>query len=175
MTNGEFVSFTSYVVDPDRRFQEAIKRAKLVTQDLTIPLSLISKDWFKTNRVIFNLKGPGRYADLKEKTKQQKQKRTGFVYPILEATGRLSASITQPTDGSAISEIINKSSLVLGTKVPYAGYLQFGTKNMPARPMVFFGPESREWGTDKTFQIRTTQWLNILNSYILEKLGASGS
>lgn len=166
--------FVSYVVDPENKFKEAIKRAKLETSDLRIPLTLIAKDWFNTNRTIFNLKGPGRYRDLKPNTKAQKKRKFGFVYPILEASGKLSASVTQPTNANAVNEIINKAMLVVGTSVPYAGFLQFGTKNMPSRPFVFFGPESREWGSDKTFAVRPTQWLNIINSFILEKLGAVG-
>lgn len=166
--------FTTYVVDADKRFRLAIERAKQETADLRIPLTLIAKDWFKTNRAIFSLKGPGRYADLSPKYKIQKARRTGFVYPILESTGKLSASITQPTDSNAVNEIINKAALIVGTKVEYAAHLQFGTKRMPARPFVFYGPESKEFGTDKTFATRTTQWLNIINDFILGKLGVVG-
>lgn len=166
--------FVSYVVDPEQRFIKALERAKRETQDLRVPLTMISKDWFKTNRTIFQLKSPGKYVDLKESTKKQKKAKYGFIYPILKATGRLEASITQPTGVDSINEIINKAALILGTKVPYAGFLQFGTRNMPSRPMVFFGPESKEWGTDKSFKIRPTQWLNILNSYILAKMGGVG-
>lgn len=167
--------FVSFVVDPDKRLRSALARALEETEDLRVPLTLIAKDWFKTNRVIFQLKGPGRYVDLKPRTKAQKRRKFGFIYPILEASGKLSASITQPTNPNAVNEIINKRTLVMGTKVPYAGYLQYGTSNMPARPFVFFGPESREWGSESTFAVRQTQWLNMINSYILEKMGAVGT
>lgn len=166
--------FVSIVTDPDKKFAQALKRAKQETADLRIPLTMIAKDWFKTNQVIFKLKGPGQYADLKDSTKKFKKAHFGFVYPILRRGGDLEKSITQPTDSNAINEIINKSQLTLGTKVVYAFFNHYGTKVIPARPVVFFGPEAEGIGQDKTFKVRPTQWLNIINSYVLEKMGTVG-
>lgn len=160
--------FTNYKVDPNRKFIGAIRRAKLEAADLRIPLNLISKDWFKTNKAIFNLNGPGKYKDLTKEYKVQKKRRFGFVYPILKAKGVLEASVTQSTDTKAISDIVNKAQLTLGTRVGYAQAVQ------KIRPFVFFGPESVEWRTDKTFAMRPTVWLNIINDYILQRMGAAG-
>lgn len=162
---------TSYEIDNDKKFQSALIRAKAVTDDLSVPLGLISKDFYKSERAIFLLKGPGQYPDLKESTKAQKL-RLGFsVYPILKRTGRLEGSVTNPSHPDAVNQIINKRTLVIGSTVPYGVYHQSDAprSKIPLRKFLFIGPESRFANSDQ--QGRVGRWLNILNSYVLKKLG----
>ena len=156
-----------YEIDPKGEFDRALRKAQKKVKDLTVPLTLISREWFKANRSQFDKgrKGPGKYKDLSEKpfrafwtnnrgyaalykgTKDYKEEHLGFVYPILRASGKLADSMTDPKNSDAISLVINKKSLLLGTKVKskkgvsYPSFLHFGTRRMPARPVVLFGVE----------------------------------
>ena len=163
--------FTSYEIDNDKKFQNALKRAKAVTDDLTIPLTLIAKDFYKSQKAIFMLKGPGQYPDLKESTKEQKQKAGFSVYPILMRTGRLGESTTNPAHPDAINQIINKRTLIIGSKVPYGIFHQSDAPRtkIPLRKFLFIGPES-SFANDEQ-QGRVGRWLNIMNSFVLKKLG----
>lgn len=186
------MAFTSYSVDNDRRFASAIARAKLETSDLRIPLNFISKDFFRSNKAIFNLKGPGQYPPLggfkanqlvpgapytyRQRAEARKKKRYGFAYPLLKATGALERSMTVPTDPNAISEIVNKAMLVVGTRLPYGVYHQSDSprKKLPLRKFLFIGPESKEFAQNKDLSGRAERWLNTINSYILKKLELVG-
>lgn len=169
------MSFSSYSVDNDKKFRDALRNAFTQVKDLRLPLTLIGRDWFDSNRAIFALKSPGQYPDLKPATKKQKQKQTGFIYPILERTGRLSASITQPANSDAIDLIVNKNTLILGTKVPYGVYHQSDKprKKIPLRKFVFIGPEST-FAADTEISGRLERWTGILERYVLEKMKQQG-
>jgi phage gpG-like protein len=171
------MNFTSYEVDNDKKFQAAIVRAKMVTDDLTIPLTLIAKDFYKSESAIFMLQGPGQYPDFKKgkdgrsRYAERKLEKHGFIYPLLMATGRLAGSVTNPEHKDAINQIVNKRTLIIGTKVPYGVYHQSDAPRpiMPLRKFLFIGPESTFANSDQ--QGRVGRWLNILNSFILKKLG----
>ena len=66
--------------------------------------------------------------------------------------------------------VVNKKNLLLGTKVPYAGFLQFGTKNMPARPYLVVGTESGTWAKSEHIQRRKKAWMAILEKYCADSL-----
>lgn len=155
-----------YEVDPDKEFDKAVKDAAKQVADLTIPLTLITQSWFKSNRAFFDLKGPGKFADLSDNYKKRKKASVGFIYPILKRAGALEASITNPGDGYAISEIVNKTAVILGTKIPYAAPLQFGTKNIPARPFVMIGAE--QTGPPE-FNKRKQEWIELIGKYVLDQ------
>lgn len=170
------MSFTSYEVDNDKKFQGALVRAKMVTDDLRVPLTLIAKDFYKSEKTIFMLQGPGGYPDFKKRDGRSKYaefklNKYGFLYPLLMATGRLAGSVTDPTHPDAINEIINKRTLIIGSKVPYGVYHQsdLPRKKLDQRKFLFIGPESRFATSDQ--QGRVGRWMNILNSFILKKLG----
>lgn len=150
----------------DKEFKEALRNAEKKIGDLTLPLISISRDWFKENRALSSLKGPGQYKDLKPSTKKQKRRKWGNEYPILFASGKLLGSVTIQSSNS-VSEVINKNTLILGTSVPYAKYHQYGTKTLPVRPMVLIGA-----GGDKE---RTLfRWTSIINNYVKSSLEQAG-
>lgn len=173
-------------VDPKGEFRRLLNEAEKQVADLTIPLKEIARRWFKGNRAIYSLKGPGKYKDLSVRPmfpfweaegsplrrlfsggyKEYKEAKFGFVYPILKATGRLEKSITDPASEESIHAIIDKKILYLGSKVPYAEFLQTGTKKMPSRPYVLIGPE--QVGPDE-FNQRYEIFGNILRDFIAQK------
>ena len=156
-------------VDPNRELRRSLLEAAQKVGDLTIPLNLISREWFKSNRAIFSLKGPGKYVDLTALYKERKRKSEGFIYPILKRSGRLEKSITDPTDPEAVSYIINKISLALGTTTPYAVYHHEGAGNNPVRPVVLFGNEQV---APQALNKRVEIWRRILMDYAKQVSGA---
>lgn len=158
-------------VDPGAELQKTLQGISTRVSDLTIPLGLIGQQWFKSNRAIFTLKSAGKYFDLTEKYANFKIRHLGSQYPILRLTGKLEASITDPSDENAVGYIINKISLALGTRVatesgaPYAWFLHHGTAKMRARPVVLFGNEQVAPGA---LSNRVEQWKKILLDYVVK-------
>lgn len=147
----------------DKKLQAALKKAGAKVSDLSTPFKLITESWYRSNRAIFNLKGPGKYADLKPDYKKAKQREYGFVYPILKATGRLERSMVDPSGSEGVRQVINKKALFLGTKVPYAGFLQQGTRRMKARPVVLIGSEQV---SPPGLNRRLEAWIAIIEDYV---------
>lgn len=164
---------TSYSVDNDRKFTRALNALAALTDDLTIPLTLISKDFYRSEQAIFNLKGPGRFPDLALSTKAHKKRAGKPVYPILVFSGKLKKSMTEPNSEGSINEIINNKTLVIGTRIPYGIFHQEGTKKMPMRKFLFIGPEAPTFADDDQ-KGRLERWLGIINGYIDQVKQRSG-
>lgn len=158
-------------VDQDGGFNRALKKVTKSLDDLRLPLSLIAREWFKSNVAIFSLAGYGKYEEYSPSYEDWKIKKFGKV-SVLKVSGRLEKSITDPADKYAVNEITNKKILTLGTKVvsskgaPYAVYLQNGTKFMSARPSVLFGNEQV---APSSLNKRLENWAKILSVYNLQK------
>lgn len=157
-----------YYVENLARFQKAMDRAKAQVADLTIPLTLIAKDFRKSQKSIFQLKGPGGFPDLSRAYKKEKLKAVGFVYPILVRSGQLRDSTTEAGHPMGVAQIVNKNTLLIGTKVPYAKKHQDGI-GVPQRQFLFIGPESSNARSEQ--QGRLERWNNILNAYVLISIG----
>lgn len=173
-----------YDVDPDGSFTKSLNDAIKKIGDLTIPFKLMTREWFKGNRSIFDegRKGPGKYADLSAKYKIAKTKAIGSPYPILRGflrtaggkakkSGKLAKSMIKPGDSGSVSTIVNKNILILGTKVtgkgsvPYPTFLHLGTKDMPARPFVLIGGE--QVATNQVNK-RRKNWGVMLQDYVFQ-------
>ena len=180
-----------YAFDPDSAFQKKLEEVFNLTQDLTIPLTLIAKSWYQGNKSIFALKGRGRYKDLSTRPffphwerdkKLRKLWKGGYKefkmakyhlsspYPILKATGRLAESITNPESLDAINYIVNRNTLVLGTHVPYGIYHQSQKERtkIPYRPFLFVGVEQIAPNDIKNNRMKT--WLSILDSFLQQRI-----
>jgi phage gpG-like protein len=149
----------------DRDLQKAIRQTINDVGDLTIPFGLIAQSWFKTNRAISSLKSPGKYKDLSEAYKPTKKKKWGYLYPILGASGKMLSSITLPGPDS-INMVINKTTLVLGSKVSYGKYHQYGTNRMPARPWILLGPEQV---APPEINRRKDAWIKVLQDFVVQR------
>lgn len=172
-----------FKVDPTGEFSRALKEAGKKSADLTIPLKLIAQSWFKSNRAIFALKGPGQYEDLTDNPagkgyKSMKEKLFGSAYPILYRYGHLMSSITNPQDPASVNYIVNKLSLALGTKVttasgsPYAYFLHHGASKMKARPVVLFGTEQV---APQELNKRVELWRQIMLNYVANVAKKNGT
>lgn len=173
----------SYSVENDVAFRNALDRARQAIDDFRIPFGLISKDFYKSQRAIFQLKGPGQYPDFQGERGEdgmtpymrRKQRKFGFTYPLLVATGALAASTLTPNARGSIN-IITKFSLVLGTQIPYGIYHQSDAprKKLPQRKFFFIGPEAKKVATSEQMG-RLERWLNMLNDYVTKKLKAESA
>lgn len=187
---------TSYVLENDVKFKATLMEASKAVSDLRIPFGLISRDFYRSELGIFKLKGPGQYPPFKnsvrasslgggkglgskkrsqvdiEKSPYQKRKlrKYGFDYPLLVASGRLAASITQPNAPGSIN-IVTKSSLIIGTSVPYGIYHQSDAprSKIPLRKFVFIGPEAPQFATSAQ-QGRLERWVGYINDYVTKQL-----
>lgn len=173
-------------VDPDKEIEKALQRAKAAGINLTLPFTLIAKSWFRANRSIFTLKGPGKYPDLggltpkatvsekskktrEERAKQQKLMAVGFLYPLMRREGVLEESLTNPAGSNTVNLILNKNTLIMGTKVAYAFYHQAkgSRKKMPFRPIVFTGAEQI---APTEIRNASTRWINTIDDYMQQVL-----
>lgn len=187
----------SYQIENEIIFRSAIRDARKKVSDLSIPFSLIARDWFKSNKSIFNLKGPGGYPPFKHSiaftkisqrtgrpygsgvttTKSPYQihkiKRFGFDYPLLRATGKLEQSVTEITSSSAVYQNDGKS-LFIGSKIDYGLYHQSdrARSKMPLRKFIFIGPEAARFAPS-SLTGRGQRWLKILETFIAREMGTS--
>jgi phage gpG-like protein len=143
-------------------FNDLVKNVNELREKMTDLRPLFEQfaaDFYKDQKRIFKLKGPGQYPDLsttpyffKLKPADQSPKRKykrfeggykswkkyyyGFEYPILFATGRLASSLLSDSDADAI-KYVDKKDFVIGTKVPYAAYHNSNEPRykMPYRPL----------------------------------------
>lgn len=163
---------TSYIVENDEAFNRGLDRLRKNVNDLRVPFGLIRNDFHRSNKIIFELKGPGLYPDLADSTKEYKQRTLGFVYPILVRTGRLAASLVNPSNSDAVSDV-DATSLLLGTNVPYAIFHQSDAprSKLPQRKVVFIDGGPSEKSKSSSVAGRRERWLNIMNDYIIQVLG----
>jgi phage gpG-like protein len=164
-------AFTSYIVDNDKSFRNAIKRVGDATQDLRIPFGQILRDFYKSEQAIFKLKSPGKYPDYvdgdKSKYAARKQIKRGFRYPLLVDSGRLAASMLGPNNPGSISKI-TKLSLTFGTSVSYGIYHQSDKARktrLPQRKFLFIGPEAPRFASSDQVG-RLQRWLGYLNDHM---------
>lgn len=173
--------FISYSADNDKAFKSQLDRAFAVVDDLTEPFKLIAADFYRSEKAIFKLGGPGAYPDFKKSKygkaiyspyKMRKFIKYGFAYPLLKATGALERSVTSGSDSNAIL-IIGKQVLAIGTSIPYGIYHQSdeARQKMPLRKFLFIGPESQFAVGDQAG--RLSRWNNTINTFILRKMGVA--
>jgi hypothetical protein len=171
-------SFTSYVVDNDKKFRIAMKRAANVSTDLRVPFGLILKDFYKSEQAIFKLSGPGKYPPFKGErgadglTKYQRAKieDVGHDYPLLVRTGALMNSLLGPNNRGSISKITNLS-LTFGTSIKYGIYHQSDEprSKIPLRKFLFIGPEAPRFATSDQMG-RLQRWRGYMIDHVERQL-----
>ena len=75
--------------------------------------------------------------------------------PILQRTRRLHKSLTSPSHADHVYDP-GRKGLTLGTRVPYAGYHQTGTRRMPQRKPIELTSAQR------------TRWMKILHEHVIK-------
>lgn len=85
------------------------------------------------------------------------------THPLLRRSGRLYNSLTKP-GGENIS-IATKDTFTFGTSVPYARYLEGGTKRMPARPILGTVAKGKRGARKSVRTLLSQALLNYLNAH----------
>lgn len=155
------VGFTSYKVDNDRAFRRNLDKAIKTVGDLRFVMGEISRDIFKTTKQNFILKGSGKYPPLSPKYAAFKKKIKPNA-PILVFSQDLMKSVTGTGSKNTIRKI-GKQSLVQGTKLPYAKYVQEGTRKMPFRKFLFIN------------DAQTIRFERIMADYVASRLEVLGN
>jgi Phage virion morphogenesis family len=101
---------------------------------------LIADDFREFEAARFDSRGEGTWVPLAPATIREKAER-GLDPRVLHATGQLRASLTKKGAKGSYSRIF-PSFMLFGSTVPYAKYLQTGTRFMPPRkPLGFTEPQ----------------------------------
>ena len=169
----------SYSVENDKRLERKLKAAASKVDDLRFALGEIARDWFKSNKAQFTLKGNGQYPSLSPRYEQRKRKLAGRSLPIMVGaslnggeSGRLRDSITGNPNKDSVLQVAKKS-LVIGTKVPYGVFHQKGTLKMPMRKFIFVGPEAPKSASSE-IKGRLSRWFQIIDADVKRQLERSG-
>jgi phage gpG-like protein len=94
-------------------------------------------------------------------------------YPLLLFSGRLRESLTNEQASEAIS-VITKTTLIMGTSVPYAGFHQSGTSKMPMRPILFIDPATSQSGKIRGIISRRNEaWVRSIERFVSRALKSS--
>ena len=165
-------SFTSYSVDNDRSFRNALIEAGKKVTDFRIPFALISADFYKSQQAIFKLGSQGQYPDYKNggpnsPYAKRKKKKVGFIYPLLVSSGALAQSTLGPSNQGSIN-IRNSRELTIGSSISYGIYHQSDAARtkIPLRKFLFIGPEAPRFA--KSEQVgRLQRWLAIIKDHVI--------
>lgn len=184
----------SFIPENDEKFRQLLDKYASRISDFRIPFGLIANHWYRGNKKIFSLKGPGLYHPLggfnnqdkvrfrgAEVTKQLKaetlkKEEVGFAYPLLKRRGDIERSLTSKNDKGA-EYFVGRQSMVLGTKVPYAIFHQSDQprSKMPQRKMIFIDGGPAERSKDALISGRIQAWTNIIEDYAKQVLSGSAS
>lgn len=121
-----------------------VNELQAVVQDLRPMFEQFSSDFYKNEKAIFQLKGPGQFVDLSDDYALQKERKYGFTYPILFASGRLAASLLSRRSVGSVN-VIEADHFIIGTSVTY-GFYHHSEKPrkgpLPRRPLWDENPDS---------------------------------
>ena len=166
--------FSHYDVNTEK-FNAFLKDAIKKTKKLGPAFQSIGRGFYKEERSIFKMRGPGGYNDLSRSTKKQKRRKYGFEYPILKATGDLAKSITTNTSPDSIYSI-GQTHLKIGTKIPYGIYHQSDRprSKIPLRKFVFISGRGPGFPGGKVFYGRYERWTRIIQDHIQQVYERNG-
>lgn len=150
-----------------KAFQATLTKASKQVSDLSFPMGEIARDFYKSEKAIFQLKSPGGFPDLADSTKKQKARLGIPLYPILKRSGKLEKSVTTPnSEGSHLR--VGKQFVEIGSTIPYGIFhnSDLPRNKIPQRKFFFLGPESRQFASKREFGGRPVRWRNIVEGYV---------
>jgi len=133
-----------------------LKSLQKRTNDLRPAFEIVASDFYVSNQPLIFSARPGKFADLKPRTKESKIRRLGSPYPVLVDSKRTLKAFTTRGSGDNIT-IIQKALMALGSIVPWNVFLQEGTSRMPARPPIIIDVGGR-----------LRRWISIISSYAMK-------
>jgi phage gpG-like protein len=121
-----------------RQVDILFRELKQNSQDLSPALRMIEQELLDSIEDIFETEGHGNWPKLHPKTVEAREKE-GKAGMMLQKTGQLVASIQSGGQ-------ITSNEVIVGTNVPYAGFLQEGTtQNVTAKQRMWLGKNLGLW------------------------------
>lgn len=166
-------------------FQGRLKALADQVSDLRIPFRLIASDFYRSQKKLFTLKGPGRYPPLggfnstevlasgktrRQVAEERKTKKVGFAYPLLVgATRDLSASTLSPSHKYS-HFFLGRGSMEIGTTVPYGKFHQSDERRttLPQRKFLFIDGGPGDQAQDSSISGRRERWINIVDDHLTQ-------
>lgn len=131
-------------IDGEDQFARAFDRYDAQFDDLSNIWPDVRDEFWSIEKQQFRSEGVAggdKWKPLSPAYAKAKLRRYG-AKPILQATGDLYASLTGETGDTFYQT--TKTSIEIGTTLPYARYHQHGTDKMPARPPIRFSKQQQE-------------------------------
>lgn len=174
-------------IENQKAFEESIEKMSKYMADFRIPLRLIASDFYRSQKQLFTLQSAGLYQDLSEKPflafwqnkngfasyysggyKEYKKVNLGFVYPILVGKTRDLANSTLGRNHRYSIFNLDKTSLAIGTSVPYGKYHQSDAprRKIPQRKFIFITGGEGDKSKDSGLYGRRERWTLIIDTHV---------
>ena len=124
---------------------DGLARLTAKLRDLRTTWPLVATVFHQSMRKQFSSQGAhgsGAWAPLSKPYAAWKERKHPGL-PIMELSGRLKESLTDPFGNADSTYEATEDTLLIGTKTPYARYHQYGTGKMPARPLIALTDEDK--------------------------------
>ncbi len=162
----------SWTIENERAFTDKLNELGKATDDFRIPFRLISSDFYRSQKQLFTLTSAGLFEDLAESTKNQKQNRLGFQYPILVGETRDLSSSTLSNRHKNSIFFLGRKELNIGTNISYGKFHQSDQprKTLPQRKFVFITGGKGDQSKDSGINGRRERWTSIIDTHIEQLL-----
>ncbi len=141
-------------VEGEKRLRAVLQVSIDAIDDMDPAWQRIRDDFAEEEKDWLDSEGRGSFRRLSPAYAARKAAKYGNK-PILQRSGRLRASLTDPNDRDFVYRA-ERLRVVLGTKVRYARYHQKGTRTMPRRPPVRMGRDAGK------------RWSRIIHEHLFE-------
>lgn len=177
-----------WVIENEKDFQRALDRLGKATNDFRIPFRIITSDFYRSQKKIFQLQSEGLYPPLggfnfrqvesngltrRENAENRKERLTGHPWaPILFGkTGDLKDSTLSNQHRYSIY-FLGRQELNIGSSVPYGKYHQSDRPRtkIPQRKFIFIDGGPNDASKDSAITGRRERWLNIIDEHIKQLL-----
>ena len=173
----------NFAIQNQIEFQSKLKELGTVISDFRIPFRLIASDFYRSQKKLFLLAGPGLYPPLggfspnevedNGKTRRQnaelkKRKMVGFDYPMLVGFSKdlRDSTLSRGHRNSVFN--LGKTFMEIGTDVSYGKYHQSDgpRTKLPQRKFIFIDGGPADKAKDSAVSGRRDRWINIINDHI---------
>jgi len=133
-------------VEGEKPFRAVVSRWDAQITDIEEVADDINEAFIADQKRSFRSEGASsgpKWAPLSPLYKRWKSKNYPGM-PILQRTGRLRASLTLPGHPEHGFAVLSKTTMQVGTEVPYAIHHQAGSTSLPRRPIIRFTSRFRK-------------------------------
>lgn len=180
-----------FTLENESEFLANLSRLQKLTADLRIPLRLIASDFYRSQKIIFQLKSPGLYPPLggfnpnrivegtqtaRVRAETLKERKVGFAYPLLVGQTRsIEKSTTTRSHSNSIFRL-TKNSLTIGTNVPYGKFHQsdrLPRTKLPKRKFIFIDGGPNDASKSSRISGRRERWTKIIDTHVSQIITGS--